>query len=97
MGTANGYSYSTVPGIRDAQKRAAERAGCAFWDLYEIMGAKNSVFKWARQRPSLMAPDLAHFSNAGQKLIGNLLYKALMIEYQEYKERIAELPKQAMK
>ncbi len=96
MGTANGYSYSTVPGIRDAQKRAAERAGCAFWDLYEIMGAKNSVFKWARQRPSLMAPDLAHFSNAGQKLIGNLLYKALMIEYQDYKERIAELPKQAI-
>lgn len=77
-------SYSTVVKIRDAQKRAAERAYVAFWDLYEIMGGRGSIISWVNSNPPLAAADFAHFSPAGQKLIGNLLYKALMNEYDHF-------------
>ncbi len=81
-------SYATVPLIRDAQRRAAERAGTAFWDLYQAMGGNGSIVSWVNASPPLAATDYAHFSPAGQRLVGNLLFKALMNEYAEYLARV---------
>ena len=81
-------SYATVPLIRDAQRRAAERAGAAFWDLYQAMGGAGSIVTWVNANPPLAAADYAHFSPAGQRLVGNLLFRALMNEYADYVARV---------
>lgn len=80
-------SYPNVPVIRDAQKRAAFRAGCAFWDLFEAMGGRNSMVSWVEADPPLGSPDYIHLSPRGAKLVGEMLYNSLMNEYQEYKKR----------
>jgi len=74
-------SYGIIPKIRDAQRNAATRAHCAFWDLYETMGGKGSIIEWVNQKPALASADFAHFSYAGQQLVGTLVFKAIMNEY----------------
>lgn len=80
-------SYPSVPEIRRAQRSAAERAGAAFWDLYEVMGGEGSIVAWVNHRPSLAAGDHAHFSPYGQRIVGKLLVSALMKAYREYAVR----------
>lgn len=84
-------SYPTVPKIRDAERNAAKRAKCAFWDLYEVMGGQGSIIAWVNNDPPLAAQDYAHLDYPGQKLIGDLLYKALMHEYALYLKRMQTL------
>jgi len=81
-GTYSSYPY--IPKIRDAQKRAALKAGCAFWDLFEVMGGANSILTWTNKG---LASHDGHFTNNGQKVIGKELFNALMIEFNQYKFR----------
>lgn len=76
----------TIPRIRDAQRQGAKRAGAAFWDLYEAMGGRNSIISWVNHDPPLAAKDFAHFSWSGQKVVGNMLVKALLNEYARYRD-----------
>jgi hypothetical protein len=78
------YSYPYIPKIRDAQKNAALKAGCAFWDLFEVMGGANSILTWTNKG---LASHDGHFTNNGQKIVGNELFNALMIEFNQYKFR----------
>lgn len=77
-------SHSNIEKIRDAQKRAAFRAGCAFWDCYKAMGGKNSMPAWVKAQPPLANKDYIHFTVKGANLIGDIFYKALMSDYQEF-------------
>jgi lysophospholipase L1-like esterase len=80
--------YVTSPNvikIRDAQKKAAFKAGCAFWDLFEAMGGENSMPGWVTAKPELAQKDYTHFSPKGARIVGNMLYNALMAEYIVYK------------
>lgn len=80
----NGYaSYAGIPKLRDAQRRAAFRAGCAFWDLYEAMGGKNSMPTWVDE--GLASKDYTHFKPEGATLVGNMLFEALIREYELFK------------
>ncbi|MFH0865757.1 MAG: hypothetical protein V1904_06155 [Bacteroidota bacterium] len=74
-------SYPYLSKVRDFQKEAALKAGCAFWDLYEVMGGENSVFAWKGKG---LASSDGHFTNKGQKLIGTELFNALLTEYNQY-------------
>ena len=75
-------SHDNIETIRDAQKRAAFRAGCAFWDCYKAMGGKNSMPAWVKAQPPLANKDYIHFTVKGANLIGDIFYKALMKDYQ---------------
>ncbi|NVO03814.1 MAG: hypothetical protein HXX09_14045 [Bacteroidetes bacterium] len=74
-------SYAYLPQIRDAQKRAALKANCAFWDLYSVMGGENSILAWTKKK---LASHDGHFTQKGQELIAKELYKALIVEYELY-------------
>ncbi|MBC8111511.1 MAG: hypothetical protein H7Y04_10660 [Verrucomicrobia bacterium] len=74
-------SYPNVANIRDAQRKAAFRAGCAFWDLYEAMGGENSMPSWVFAKPALANKDFTHFTPRGASLVAEMLYKALMSDY----------------
>ena len=75
-------SYPNIELIRDAQRRAAFRAKCAFWDLYEAMGGYNSMPSWVFAKPALASKDFTHFTPKGAKLISQMIFNALMYEYE---------------
>ncbi len=83
-------SYAGVSKIRDAQRNAAFRAGCAFWDLYEVMGGENSMPSWVFNKPPLAEKDFTHFTFKGAGIVGEMLYEALMYEYEKYKRMKAQ-------
>lgn len=91
MARKNGLNYESYPNIekiRDAQRNAALKAGCAFWDLYAAMGGHNSMVSWVNAKPSLAGRDYTHFNARGAKLVAQLLYDAMIFEYEEYKKRM---------
>lgn len=77
-------SIENLEQIRDAQKNAAFKANCAFWDLYEAMGGKNSMPSWVTADPPLAAKDYTHFSYQGAKIAAQMFYEALIYEYNQY-------------
>ncbi|MBP6303316.1 MAG: hypothetical protein KBB37_09915 [Bacteroidia bacterium] len=90
ISTKEGTAYVTYPyleQIRDAQKRAAQQANCAFWDAYAAMGGKNSMPAWVFNQPPLAAKDFTHLSSRGANVLAQLLHEALMNEYYKFKRK----------
>ncbi|MFP4526556.1 MAG: hypothetical protein ACLFNL_09205 [Bacteroidales bacterium] len=86
--TGNRYeSYPTIEKIRDAQKNAAFRAECAFWDTFQAMGGKNSMPSWVFADPPLARKDFTHFTYKGSVVIAKMFYKALMNDFLRYQQR----------
>ncbi|MDR2813132.1 MAG: hypothetical protein LBB79_00525 [Prevotellaceae bacterium] len=77
-------SYPNIEKIRNAQRQAAFRAGCAFWDTYEAMGGKNSIISWAYARPVLATKDFCHLSNDGATLLAELMYRSFAQDVRRY-------------
>ena len=81
-GGSGGYaSYKWLPQINEAQKMAALRAGCAYWDLFNMMGGANSILIWADKK---LAVTNGHFSSKGQEIVAKEIVEALMVEYNMY-------------
>ena len=51
--------------IGRVQAQVALDAGCSAWSMQDAMGGPGQAYRWARQSPALMAPDLIHFTVAG--------------------------------
>ncbi len=81
-------SYPNIEKIRDAQRNAAFRSGSAFWDLYEAMGGHNSMVSWVEHDPPYAGKDYTHFNPRGARIIGQMIYDALMESYYRYKGAI---------
>lgn len=81
-------SRPNVPKVVEAQRSAAMAEGCAFFDTVAAMGGEGSAARWRRSNPALLSGDLAHLTFAGQKVIGQMLYLALMEGYVEYRGRV---------
>tara|TARA_R110001592_G_scaffold68674_2_gene210615 strand:+ start:8477 stop:9931 length:1455 start_codon:yes stop_codon:yes gene_type:complete len=78
-------TYSYLEGVRDALKEASISSGCMFWDMYEVMGGKNSMPTWVNAEPSLAASDYIHFSPKGAKKIAEEFTNKLLGMYEVYK------------
>ncbi len=59
---------------------ARECAG-VFWDWYAVMGGAGSMARW--QEAGLAQGDKVHFTTEGYRLIGDLLFDAIMDSYYE--------------
>lgn len=78
-------SYITYPileSVRDNLKKVVLESGCAYFDMYECMGGKNSMPSWVEQ--NLAASDYIHFSPQGARKIATLFYASLITEYNNY-------------
>ena len=51
----------------------------AFWDWYRVMGGQGSMAQW--QEAGLAQADKIHFTPDGYRLVGDLLFDAIMDEY----------------
>lgn len=93
MSTSIDGVYQTWPyleKVRDGMKEAAFNEHCAFWDMYEVMGGRNSMISWVTNNPPYAGPDYTHFTPAGAKKMAELLYKAINDEYEAW--RTAQKP-----
>jgi hypothetical protein len=77
-------SYPNIAKVRSAQRQAAFRAGCAFWDTYEAMGGRNSIISWAYASPMLATKDFCHFSNTGATLVAELMYRSFLRDFKRH-------------
>ena len=79
-------SRPIVAPMVEAQRRVAEANGCAFFDTFTAMGGEGSMGRWYRATPKLGNGDLAHPTRAGHRVIGEMLFAALMADYARWRE-----------
>jgi len=77
-------TYEYLPAVVEALRQAALSTGSGYWDMYQAMGGHNSMAEWVHAEPQLARPDYTHFSPRGAKLVGNMFYNALILEYNDY-------------
>lgn len=75
-------TYDFLPAVVEALRQAALSTGSGYWDMYQAMGGLNSMPAWVNA--DLARPDYTHFSPQGARLIANMFYNALMLEYNNY-------------
>jgi lysophospholipase L1-like esterase len=68
--------------LQPALRRAALRAGCAFWDEQAAMGGPGSMTNWVRA--GLGNRDYTHFLGGGYAKLADMLFEQLMVEYGKY-------------
>jgi len=84
-------TYPQLPALVKEMKNVALSTGCAYWNMYEAMGGKNSMPAWVNAEPELARPDYVHFSTRGARLIANMFYNALIFEYNKFLKEESEL------
>lgn len=70
--------------VEDVLIDYAKDNNCAWWNLGEVMGGKNSVSKWRKEQ--MASKDLLHYTPKGYMLQGYLFYQALVKAYKGYSE-----------
>ena len=88
MSVKVGTEYETHPqleNLRDAIKKTAFETNCAFFDMYNCMGGKNSMVAWVDL--GIGAKDYIHFSSGGARKIAVLLYSSLINDYNIYNKK----------
>lgn len=83
-------SYVTrplLPFLVEEIKKAAFANNCAFWNMYEAMGGENSMPSWVFHDPPLAEKDFIHFTPQGAKIVAQMFYKALIVEYNEFVQK----------
>lgn len=83
-------SRDVVARMTEAQRQVALAQGCAFFDTLAAMGGPGAVSRWKSE--GLISGDLAHPTTRGHKLLGAMLYRALMGGYAEYRRAKAGTP-----
>ena len=63
----------------NAFRELAQELDAAFWDWYQVMGGRGSMAQW--EEAGLAQADKIHFTPAGYKLVGDLLFDAIMDLY----------------
>ena len=65
--------------VEDAFMEMGKKYDAAVWDQFEIMGGLKSMLEW--EKAGLAQKDKVHFTYDGYKLLGDLLYNALIEKY----------------
>lgn len=69
------HSMATAPAMINAQRDAARRAHCLFWDTREAMGGEDAVVEWCNA--GLINKDYIHMTHKGGARLADALYKAI--------------------
>lgn len=69
------HSMTSAPYMVSAQREAARRARCLFWDTREAMGGEDAIVNWVRQ--GWANTDYVHLNHKGGKQLAMPLFKAI--------------------
>lgn len=78
------YPNKRVLEAREVMINLAKKYNGGMWDLFEIMGGLGSVKNW--ENNGYAKKDKIHFTDKGYQLIGDLMFSALMKEYDKFKQ-----------
>lgn len=70
------HSLPTAKVMVEAQRRAAQRAGCLFWDMREAMGGEDAVVSWRERK--LVNGDYIHLNSDGGREMAGLLVPSII-------------------
>ena len=70
------------PLVVEAMKELCKRYHASLWNLYAVMGGSKSIYTW--QKHGLANTDRIHFTNDGYMLEGDLLFGAILREYEKH-------------
>lgn len=68
--------------VRESMFRLAENHDTGIWDMFSVMGGLNSIVLW--QKNGLAQRDKVHFTREGYLMIGDLLFTALVRDFEKY-------------
>lgn len=68
-----------APAVQKAMYELAEEYNGAVWDVYSIMGGRESVDEWCAA--GLVGSDRLHFTKGGYNLLGDMLYNAIVEDF----------------
>jgi len=77
-------SKPTITKMVEVQRRAAQEAGCAFWDAHHAMGGEGAFQRWLQHDPPYAWSDLIHLSTEGLDLMGDSLADAILDAYDQW-------------
>jgi lysophospholipase L1-like esterase len=60
----------------------AQTEGCGLWDFFTVMGGLQSMAVW--QSHGLAQGDKVHFTSTGYRLMGDLLFSAMLKSYEKH-------------
>jgi lysophospholipase L1-like esterase len=80
----------TIPRLVAIQRRVAQDTGCAFFNTFEAMGGVGTMARWYEAEPRLVGADFIHPMPGGARIVGGLLYQALLDGYSKYKLRLIQ-------
>ncbi|MCS7026464.1 MAG: GDSL-type esterase/lipase family protein [Bryobacteraceae bacterium] len=86
----------TIPRLVAIQQRVAHETGSAFFNTFAAMGGVGTMGRWYEAEPRLVGADFMHPMPAGAKIVGGLLYQALMDGYVKYKLRLIQSQRLAL-
>ncbi len=78
-------TLSSLPRLVALQAKVAAETGVAFFNTFEAMGGPGTMGRWYTGEPRLVAADFIHPMPAGARIVGTLLYQALLDGYNSYK------------
>lgn len=81
-----------LPQIIEAERRAARRAGAAFFDLFTAMGGPDKMDEFWRQEPRLAYRDHVHLTAQGYELAAQLFVADLLALYDAWKDELPAAP-----
>ena len=74
--------------VQQAFKEMAEDYGAAVWDQFDVMGGLRSMQDW--EKAGWAQKDKVHFTREGYRLMGDLLYNALIESYMRHVKQNAK-------
>lgn len=78
-------TVASLPKLVALQSKVAAESGIAFFNTFEAMGGPGTMGRWYTAEPRLVSADFIHPLPAGARIVGTLLYQALLDGFNRYK------------
>lgn len=75
--------------VRESMLKLGKEMNLAVWDFFTVMGGLQSMETWLKN--GLAKSDRVHFTTSGYKLMGDLLFEALLKHYEYHLKRIYQI------
>ncbi|MEM7037479.1 MAG: GDSL-type esterase/lipase family protein [Bacteroidota bacterium] len=80
------YPNRNAEKVRKVMKKLAQKHDAVVWDMYGVMGGLGSVRTWIKA--GLANPDRIHMLKPGYVLLADLMFNALMREYDRHLQAV---------
>jgi hypothetical protein len=78
-------TISALPRLVQKQAQVAAETGCAFFNTFEAMGGSGTMGRWYQAEPRMVSADFIHPLPSGARIVGTLLFQAIMDGYNHWK------------